>query len=529
MVAELRDGWTAEDLARGEAVLTGWSDDQRANSFADSFRGLLAMQANADSVFAAVDPESTTLRPFTLGTFSGQARDDFAKFKDAAPATPERSIRNHAACYLANTRAMRMLSNDWRRVSGATPTLTLPTLPAGIPLVVAGAVVGVAAVAGVTWWGIDKNKREAEVSKAAAVAAAEAQMYIARVKAAVDTQSPIPEPPDLVGKLANAEASGGIWLLGAGAGIGALAVGAAMFARREPRYQMVRSNPSPPSRRRAPRRTAPRKLTRRNPRRRKLSERMTPKRKQVMSIAYSAWQSGARSSAGSGSSKLKGSASFINAAERRTAEDLAKIGWLKIVERGKWRGMTEIFARITPKGREALGKSWGAKLNPSGAGRRRKKVKRKVNPLRQGYSRATVQKNVAEMKRKGYPEAQAVAAALRSARAAYRKKHPRGGFPAHLQTASERKGHKRAGKKARKKNPSIVVSVRKKNPKRRKPEAPPKGDTPRAKWIRAQMKKGRSKKQAAALWKGQQAMKRKRRAAKKVKRKRNPKGRAGAS
>ena len=425
---ELRHDWTAEDLARGEAVLTGWNKGQVVNTYADNFRGVLAMQANADSLY----PEgfvSELLGGGVLGDSYEQAKADH-KAGD---------LRGTA--YLANAAAIRWLFNTSRRVEGGEPVLKFPTLPAGVPIVVAAAVVGVAAVAGLTWWGVDRNEREAEVEVKRAAAAAEVQIYVARVKAAVDTQTPIPEPPDMVKKFAAVEASTSWWLLGFGAIGGAMIVGAAWFTTSRPKYQTVRvNNPTRP--------------------RRRLRKRRNPTR----------------------------------APRRKTST------------------------------------------------KRKRAPQRKPNPLRQGYSRATVAANVAEMKRKGYPERQAVAAAMRSARASWRKKNPRGGYPAHLQTAAERRGKKRTTTK-RKRNPKkkrVVVAIRKKNPKkraakkkanpkRRKAGSPPKGATPRAKWVRAQMRKGRSKKQAEALWKGQQAMKKKRRASKKTKRKRNPKARAGAS
>ena len=186
--------------------------------------------------------------------------------------------------------------------------------------------------------------------------------------------------------------------------------------------------------------------------------------------------------------------------------ELDKLGWLKITSRGKWHGRTEIYAKITAKGLDALGVKDNPKRKPAKRSAK-KSPARKKNPLRAGYSRATVASNIAEMQGSGYPKRQAVAASMRSARAAYRKKNARGGFPAHLQTAAERKGK--------------AAPKRKSNPHRAKPGAPPKGDTKRAVWIRGQMRQGRSKKQAAALWKGQQAMRKKRG-------KTRPKARAGA-
>jgi len=545
-MAELRDKWTAEDFARGEAVLKGWSSDQRSNTYADSFRGVLAMQANADTLYPG-SFVSELLGPVTLGSARELAIQSYRN------PTKDEPSHDHARgqAYLANIRAMRMIFNQARQVTGG-PVFDVPTVPAAIPLVVAGAVVGVAAVIGATWWGVDRNTKQAEVSKVAAIASAEAQIYVARVKAAVDTNTPIPDPPDIIERMASAEASSGIWLAGAGAILGAVAVGSVWYAASNKRPAYVRANPTRRRRNAAarprvtrrplrpsgantrrprarpggryvgplPRRQAGVSMRANPKRKRKAAPRLTPKRRSILSIANNRWQ------------EDKASASFINADERKTVAELDKLGWLSITSRGKSPGgRTEIYAKITAAGRAAI----GVRSNPNtpkrkrnaskkyvthqraydwlisrgfkpvaGSSRykngvltgriepglgsgdnfyvtiqtpgshvmrahpspekmatptldaiepapKRKNPKRKApkrsNPLRAGYSRAAVAANVAEMKRAGYPKAQAVAAAMRSARAAYRKKTKRGGFPAHLQTAAERKGHKKTARK----------------------------------------------------------------------------------
>lgn len=61
---------------------------------------------------------------------------------------------------------------------------------------------------------------------------------------------------------------------------------------------------------------------------------------------------------------------------------------------------------------------------------------RKENPLKSGYSRATVSANISRETKRGKSQKQAVAMALREARASWRAKHPRGAFPAHLRKAN---------------------------------------------------------------------------------------------
>lgn len=57
---------------------------------------------------------------------------------------------------------------------------------------------------------------------------------------------------------------------------------------------------------------------------------------------------------------------------------------------------------------------------------------KRANPLVQGYSRKAIAENVKRLRRDGLPQNQAVAGALRTARQAWRRAHPRGRFPEHL-------------------------------------------------------------------------------------------------
>jgi hypothetical protein len=55
------------------------------------------------------------------------------------------------------------------------------------------------------------------------------------------------------------------------------------------------------------------------------------------------------------------------------------------------------------------------------------------NPLRRGWSREMISDNISMLMDEGFPQDQAVAIALRTARKNYRQRHPRGRFPSHLQ------------------------------------------------------------------------------------------------
>ncbi len=59
-------------------------------------------------------------------------------------------------------------------------------------------------------------------------------------------------------------------------------------------------------------------------------------------------------------------------------------------------------------------------------------------PLKPGYSRATINANIAQMVKEGYPVNRAVAAALRTGREWFFRKHPKGFPPWHLRTIEEK-------------------------------------------------------------------------------------------
>jgi hypothetical protein len=83
------------------------------------------------------------------------------------------------------------------------------------------------------------------------------------------------------------------------------------------------------------------------------------------------------------------------------------------------------------------------------------------NPLASGYSRATVGKNIAHMERAGHKAAQAIAAALKSARASFRKRFPKKSMPAHLRKTLS--AGVSATRRARSLNPDIHIDIQSHN------------------------------------------------------------------
>src|SRR6185295_13747579 len=64
-----------------------------------------------------------------------------------------------------------------------------------------------------------------------------------------------------------------------------------------------------------------------------------------------------------------------------------------------------------------------------------------ANPLVRGYSEDTLRHNIAILVKEGRPPFAAAGIALKQARDEYRKSHPTGPFPKHLETKAERSGH----------------------------------------------------------------------------------------
>lgn len=85
--------------------------------------------------------------------------------------------------------------------------------------------------------------------------------------------------------------------------------------------------------------------------------------------------------------------------------------------------------KATPAQLRALAKGRAA-LKAKRSGKTVRRVKK--NPLKAGHSEATISANISKLSGEGMAQKQAVAAALRSARTAWRKTHPTGAYPDRL-------------------------------------------------------------------------------------------------
>lgn len=101
-------------------------------------------------------------------------------------------------------------------------------------------------------------------------------------------------------------------------------------------------------------------------------------------------------------------------------------GWHELDQYPLEMSYGELDRRWFPKGR--LAKRIGGERR-----RRNTNGKARENPLTRGWSRQVISQNIRKMVREGYPQKQAVAASLDTARTSYRARHSRGAYPRHLQ------------------------------------------------------------------------------------------------
>ena len=418
MAKSLQIQWTPQDSLAGQTVLGDWKRGVTAHTYAENLRGLVELLAGAErlDLLQAGALSSGSISEVMAPTIGDKRAQAVSRMPGIAvfdlDSTPEnfRAQTFSACAYLAALNAARRLYYGSRDVAMVEPSLALPeTAEAAIPVIIALTLVGIAAVAGATWYGVDKNEKSAEVQKFAAQATAEVDAYIKDLQIRVAAGQPLPPPPKSIVTAAKAEATSRIGLIATGVVLGSVAVAGLMhFTEKTP-------------------------ATRTNPR------------------------------------------------------------------------------RIAPRRRNTHAKPVAAARTRTAAKRRTKR-----NPIKAGYSRATISHNVAAQMKEGASQPQAVAISLRSARESFKARHPGKRLPAHLHTKSnpKKKTTTRTKKRAPKKNPK-KKSTSKKNPKRaaakKKKSNPRSSNSPKASFIRTQMRKGRSEKQAKADWNGKQRLRKMRR------------------
>lgn len=230
------------DLAKGAVILNAWSmpDVPSAQTYADTFRACVSLLFTADSYVL----QRNAARQLTEGGAQPPPGDWFKNFQSPtlgdklqiareidASGNPGLGIVGPdvrvAPVYEAALYAVRSVYRHWRRVSPDS-VLILPGAAevAGNPWALVVAVVGVAAAAGLTWWGTDANEKAAEVAKLSAGLAAQTDQYIRDLQIRVAAGAPLPPPPPPLDKTAYQERSYNWWIAGAGV----LAGGALAYA-----------------------------------------------------------------------------------------------------------------------------------------------------------------------------------------------------------------------------------------------------------------------------------------------------------
>jgi hypothetical protein len=78
--------------------------------------------------------------------------------------------------------------------------------------------------------------------------------------------------------------------------------------------------------------------------------------------------------------------------------------------------------------------AYGSLANAKEAASKLVKMRKGVpnNPIKEGFTKEAISENISRLMHEGREQKQAVAIALKSARASWREKHSRGRFPAHL-------------------------------------------------------------------------------------------------
>jgi len=323
----------------------------------------------------------------------------------------------------------------------------------GIAWPIAFAVVGLAAAAAGYYYGKDRNEKEAEIANMAL--AANVDQYLKNIEARILTGQTIPPPPPQIQTMASQERNYPMWTIGAAVVLGGVAALGVMnaFSRRPVMVNPSRKTYTPRSRQLPARRANPSKKTA-APKRRRRAAKSNPlktghSRETISanisrlraegkppSVAVAASLRSARAAyrkkhptgkfpaylqppkQGKAAPKRKATtkrkanpsssgviaiarnaypsaASYIDAAERRIVERLAKQGRMVITKRGKWRGKTELYAKLT-----------ASEARTQGAPTTRANPKRKANPKTAKPSKAAF---IAKQKRKGRSPAQAAA------------------------------------------------------------------------------------------------------------------------
>lgn len=145
-----------------------------------------------------------------------------------------------------------------------SPALAFPAIPVGVYYAVT--IIGSLAVAGYTWWSVDKNEQEAEVEKHSANLAAQLAQYQAWLDDNYRRGEPPPPAPPFIDAAAMQDKQSNWWALAAGALVGGLAVVGITQAMKTPTYRRARRRMSNPRRRPAlPASTPKKKTKKRNP------------------------------------------------------------------------------------------------------------------------------------------------------------------------------------------------------------------------------------------------------------------------
>lgn len=232
--------WGVFDAARGKTLLASPGTFAGGVTYADAGRACIELMSGVERCrhFLALrsSPEPTFNPEYAAPVIGDRSKFAGGPLLDA---------------FDAASMAVRLIvGTSHRRDEKASmlPPFDVPAAGWMIPVVILGA----AAVAGITYWGVDRNEKWLQVEAHAAELAAQVDMYVQQVNGAIVAGKPIPPPTPPVQRAASAQRAT-LPIVGVGAAL----VGGAIV------YGVLRWRPE---RRANPRRIGrPRRIFRRRP------------------------------------------------------------------------------------------------------------------------------------------------------------------------------------------------------------------------------------------------------------------------
>jgi len=262
--ARIQVSLTPDQWGQGALVATGMKDFTETPG-AESVEataydlGCWCLYQATTSVALAMDPQARLEDVAQSMLSKSSVKIDTTEEALATSFAPFKQIPEVRTAVLASNHAIRQILRHSRFIGEAPALPSTPwtpeafaeagfAVPVGAPLVIAATILGVAAIGGVSWYGVESKRVKAGLDVHVAELAKQAELYKANVAAAVQTQQPIPAAPMVVQRAAKQESDRLLWIAGGGlALIGAGMLGAYLrpkLTRARPVALPARRNPA---------------------------------------------------------------------------------------------------------------------------------------------------------------------------------------------------------------------------------------------------------------------------------------------